>query len=66
MNIIMKSFLGNILLSSEGYIPAKRMYTSELIFKIYYLTLSLKIMTLVLQAPRVHIREFGTGRELKN
>jgi len=35
------------------------MYTPELIFKIYYLTLSLSIMTLVLQTPSTHIGEVG-------
>lgn len=65
MNIIMKSSLGNILLSSEGYIPAKRMYTSELVFKIYYLTLPLRIITLVLQAPSARIGEAGGWEGMK-
>lgn len=65
MNIIMRSFLGNISLSSESYIPAKRMQTSELIFKIHYLTLSLRIMTLVLQAPSAHFGEVGDWKGMK-
>lgn len=65
MNIIMKSSLGNILLSSESYIPAKRMYTSELVFKIYYLTLPVRIITLVLQAPSARIGEAGDWEGMK-
>lgn len=39
----MKSSLGNILLSLEDHILVQRMHTSELVFKIHYLSLFLEL-----------------------
>lgn len=53
----MKSSLGNILLSLEDCIPITRMHTSELLFKMHYLSLSFRILTLMLQAPDARVGE---------